>query len=121
MEIVDAIEQGRDLPDDFYREHKGRSDRLLVELGIMHLHLTPGSNELLFLRQFEDCVELIEINDHSPFDPNAVEYFNRLYKTKLYQSQRQMELRRRTSSKKLTEGIAKLKGTRKLPETPSEE
>ncbi len=116
--IVEAIEKGDQIDPDLYREHKGRSDTLLMKLGIMHIHLTPGSNLLLFLRQFEDHVELIEVNDHGPFDPpGAVEYFEAKYRNILWNSQREFELKAKKGKSQLAASVANLTKNRRKPKT----
>ncbi len=117
LAIKKAITEGTELPDEFYREHKGRSDTLLMTLGIMHLHLAPGSNELLFLIQYDDHVTYIEVNDHSPFafDPNAVAYFQVNYLQLIYQHEQEYSRMMKQLEKDRNAAIAAFKAGLKKP------
>ena len=118
LKIIHAIENGEQIDLDVYRDHNGKSDTLLMKLGILHIHLYPDSKELLFLRQFDDHVELIEINDHTPFEwPYAVEYFESRYKTILFQSQRDWEQNQKKQKSSLSDAVARL---RQRPKTTSD-
>ena len=68
--IQKRVVSGSILPQRFYRSGRGRTpDRLLDEDAIMHLHLgNPGTPELLFLRQYDDHVVLLELSNHYHFD-----------------------------------------------------
>ncbi|NHT78631.1 hypothetical protein G8E10_23305 [Rhizobiaceae bacterium CRRU44] len=69
LDIFLAIQNGTPLPKWAYRRDIDTTDdALLRREGIMHLHLgSQGSNELLFLLQFEAHVTLLEISDHRHF------------------------------------------------------
>jgi hypothetical protein len=68
-EIIDSIEQGRGMPEQYYRAGIDRDeDELLNERGIMHLHLGGrDSDTLVFLVQYGDRVVLLESNSHVHF------------------------------------------------------
>lgn len=117
LAIRKAITEGTELPETFYRVHNGRSDTLLMTLGIMHLHLAPGSDELLFLVQYEDHVTYIEVNDHRPFryDPNAVAYFQVNYLQLIYQHEQEYTRLMKQIEKERNAAIAAFKASLKKP------
>ena len=119
LEIRRGILAGDKLHEDFYRIHNGRSDTLLMTLGIMHLHLAPGSNALLFLIQYEDHTTYIEINDHSPFayDPNAVAYFQVNYLQQIYRHEQEYARMIKQVEKDRNAAISRFKAGLKKPET----
>ena len=65
-EVIDCIESGQPIPPEYYKSNlDAHGDRLLRELGVKHLHLDgPGSDVVVYMAEFEDWVELIEINGH---------------------------------------------------------
>lgn len=65
-DIVDHLANGWEIPDRYLPLGIGiRRDRLLDELGVKHLHLkSRGSDILLYLVEYPDRVELLEINTH---------------------------------------------------------
>lgn len=65
-EIVDCITNGWPVPGEYYRSQiDDQGDRLLGELGVKHLHLGgQGSDVILYVAEFPDWVELLEINGH---------------------------------------------------------
>lgn len=117
MAIREAILEGNSLPETFYRVHNGRSDTLLMTLGIMHLHLSPGSNELLFLVQYEDHVTFVEVNDHTPFsyDPNVSAYYQANYVQKIYQHEQEYGRMIKQIEKQRNEALANFKASLKKP------
>ena len=64
-----TIQSGLPLDESFYRRDRHNTpDELLTNTGIMHLHpLGEGTNELLFLVQYETCVLFLEVSDHDHF------------------------------------------------------
>lgn len=63
-ELVDCLTHGRIVPNHFYRRST-RIDDLLVQDGIMHLHLDGGGGDiLLFAVEYGDAVVFLEINSH---------------------------------------------------------
>lgn len=66
--LLDLIEGGRPVPERFYRTSGGR-DHLLLDHGVMHLHLGhPGSDALVFLIQYDAEVVLLGTGSHAAFD-----------------------------------------------------
>ena len=65
-EILDCLHNGWAIPERYYPGGiDARGDRLLSEIGVKHLHLDgQGSDIIVYLAEFEDWVELIEINTH---------------------------------------------------------
>lgn len=65
-EIIDCIHNGWPIDERFYQGQIDRQgDRLLREVGVKHLHLGgQGSDIIVYLAEFEDWVELLEINTH---------------------------------------------------------
>lgn len=65
-ELLDCIHNGWPISDEFYqRQIDLQGDRLLQQLGVKHLHLGgQGSDVIVYMAEFEDWVELIEINTH---------------------------------------------------------
>lgn len=61
-----AIVAGGPIPEGCYRKGLGTTpDPLLVNHGIMHLHLgSPRTRTLLYLIQYADRVVFLELNDH---------------------------------------------------------
>ncbi len=69
LDILDAISNGQPLPYWAYRRDiDTKPDEVLNRYGMMHLHLgSQGSNELLWVMQYEDRVILLAIGNHSNF------------------------------------------------------
>jgi hypothetical protein len=69
LDIVDAISTGQPLPHWAYRRDIDTTpDEVLNRYGMMHLHLgSQGSNELLWVMQYEDRVILLAIGNHNNF------------------------------------------------------
>lgn len=65
-EILDCLHNGWPIPPEFYPGRiDTQGDRLLRELGVKHLHLDgPGSDIIVYMAEFEDWIELLEINTH---------------------------------------------------------
>jgi len=66
---VDCLSVGKPVPEKYYRASIDRhSDELLDEMGVKHLHLGgKDSDILLYAVEFEDRVELLQINGHVHF------------------------------------------------------
>ena len=64
--LLDCISNGFQIPEEYYSDRIDKQgDRLLSELGVKHLHLSgPGSDIIVYMAEFENWVELIEINTH---------------------------------------------------------
>ncbi len=63
--IQSLIKTGGDLSPYYRRSGDRKGDRLLLDRGIMHLHLGgPGSDALLYLVQFPDDVLLLCVDTH---------------------------------------------------------
>ena len=65
-EIIDAIEAGNPVPTEYYKSNlDAHGDRMLSEIGVKHLHIGgQGSDIIVYMAEFEDWVELLEINTH---------------------------------------------------------
>lgn len=63
------IADGSPIPPRYYRRNLDKTpDTLLQRTGIMHLHLAgQGSDELVYVVQFEDFVLILETNTHAHF------------------------------------------------------
>ena len=72
--IRKCVANGTPLPSGYYSKGAGaRSDRMLTNFGIMHLHLGRwNTDELLWLVQYPEHVVLLELSDHRPFDQRPV-------------------------------------------------
>ena len=68
-DIIDCVERGKGVAEAYYRAGIDRDDdQLLVDQGIMHLHLGgKDSDVLVFLIQYADRVVLLETNTHIHF------------------------------------------------------
>lgn len=64
-----TIMAGNPVADTYYRRNRYTTpDSLLTKTGIMHIHPRgPGTNELLFLIQYEKSVLFLEVSDHDHF------------------------------------------------------
>lgn len=67
VDFYKRIEQGLELPPQFYRSHIGKTpDDLLAHTGVKHIHLgNTKSDVLLFVQEFDDFVVILEIAPHS--------------------------------------------------------
>lgn len=72
--IRTCIANGTPLPSGYYSKGAGmRADTMLINFGIMHLHLGRwNTDELLWLVQYPDHVVFLELSDHRPFDQRPV-------------------------------------------------
>jgi hypothetical protein len=97
IELVRCITNGERVPERFYRAGiNSDTDELLERTGIMHLHLGhPGTEQLIFLVQYEDDVVLLEINDHKHFrtEPNGA-LLQQLFQMKLREWEQAEDARR---------------------------
>lgn len=93
-ELVSLIEQGKRLPERYYRKDiNTTADYLLDNLGIAHLHLVQkNSDELVYLAQFPDAVIILEVGTHRHFHTVPI--------GKLLAQGHSVELSRRTSIEK---------------------
>jgi hypothetical protein len=69
--IIRHIEKGEAVPEEYYRsgiDDPNSRDTMLAQYGIMHLHVYPGSKEIILFMQFDDAVIYFGINDHRAFD-----------------------------------------------------
>lgn len=68
-DIAQRIERGRPLLEHHYRKRRFKTpDALLDREGIMHLHpLGEGTNELLYLIQYDSWVQFLEVSNHDHF------------------------------------------------------
>ncbi|WP_210289003.1 hypothetical protein [Allorhizobium taibaishanense] len=69
LDVLDAIATGQPLPHWAYRRDIDTTpDEVLNRYGMMHLHLgSQGSNELLWVMQYEDRVIVLAIGNHNNF------------------------------------------------------
>ncbi len=72
--IRTCIANGTPLPSVYYSKAAGmRSDTMLTNFGIMHLHLGRwNTDELLWLVQYPEHVVFLELSDHKPFAERPV-------------------------------------------------
>jgi hypothetical protein len=64
LTLSNQIENGIEIDPKHYRRSTN-GDKLLINSGVMHLHLThAGDDTILYLMQFDDDVLFLEVSDH---------------------------------------------------------